>query len=308
MYFSRKDAQQITDIMKKKEQEAIEQDTIVNELENTPGLGVPYEIEKPQKEIKKDIIIDLEKNSIPVNIVNESQVPKENIIIEAPKKDVVEEVDTTKKSLSDDYYNTQYGIETFKKFYDIHNPLTPEGQKIKPRKEEWNKKTLNKWETTKVTPMVTNTVDAIFPAFKNELERHGLYSRDFGTKLAITESSAGTDLIGKKNGKPVDFGMFQINARNLNKIFNTDAFENSFKKYWGPNAAQAVGDISADQLKKMYNKNPDKFLERITNDHKLNLAIALAGVIVPNLDARMPKKQSGGMIESDPYKREPRFI
>ena len=307
MYFSRKDAQQITDIMKKKEQEAIEQDTIVNELENTPGLGVPYEIEEPQKEIKKDIIIDLEKNSIPVNLVNERQVPKENIIIEAPKEDVVKEIDTTKKSLSDDYYNTQYGIETFKKFYDIHNPLTPEGQKIKPRKEEWNKKTLNKWETTKVTPMVTNTVDAIFPAFKNELERHGLYSRDFGTKLAITESSAGTDLIGKKNGKPVDFGMFQINARNLNKIFNTDAFENSFKKYWGPNAAQAVGDISADQLKKMYNKNPDKFLERITNDHKLNLAIALAGVIVPNLDARMSKKQSGGIVR-DPYKREPRFI
>ena len=301
--FTRKDAKMLTDKMKQREQDEIDK-----QLEVTPGLGVEFEVEPPKPKIQKDIIIDLEKNAIPVNVINESQVPKENIIIEPVKQDVTTEVNTIEKPLTDDYYNTQYGIETFKKFYDIHNPLSPEGKKVKPRQEEWNKKTLKKWETTKVTPMVTNTIDAIFPAFKNELERHGLYSRDFGTKLAITESSAGTDLIGKKNGKPVDFGMFQINANNINKIFNTDAFENSFKQYWGPNAAQAVGGISADQLKKMYNDNPQKFLERITNDHKLNLAIALAGVIVPNLDARMPKKQSGGRIESDPYKRQPRFI
>ena len=242
------------------------------------------------------------------NYLQEGKTETKNV-----KKDVKEDVeekdtDATTNLLTDDYYNTQYGIETFKNFYDIHNPLSPKGQKTKPRQKEWNKKTLKKWQTTKVTPMVTNTIDAIFPAFKNELERHGIYSRDFGTKLAITESAAGTNLIGYKNGKPVDFGMFQINAKNLNKIFNTDAFENSFKKYWGPNAVKAVGNISADQLKEMYNNDPQKFLERITNDHKLNLAIALAGVIVPNLDAKKIKKQSGGMIESDPYKKQPRFI
>jgi hypothetical protein len=258
---------------------------------NTPRLGDEINLVK-----KRESVGD-------INYLQKGKTETENV----EEKDT----DATTNLLTDDYYNTQYGIEKFKKYYDIHNPLSLKGQKTKPRQEEWNKKTLKKWQTTKVTPMVTNTIDAIFPAFKNELERHGIYSRDFGTKLAITESAAGTNLIGYKNGKPVDFGMFQINAKNLNKIFNTDAFENSFKKYWGPNAVKAVGNISADQLKEMYNNDPQKFLERITNDHKLNLAIALAGVIVPNLDARMPKKQekqSGGRVESNPYKKQPRFI
>ena len=110
--FTRKDAKMLTDKMKQREQDEIDK-----QLEVTPGLGVEFEVEPPKPKIQKDIIIDLEKNAIPVNVINESQVPKENIIIEPVKQDVTTEVNTIEKPLTDDYYNTQYGIETFKKFY-----------------------------------------------------------------------------------------------------------------------------------------------------------------------------------------------
>ena len=211
--------------------------------------------------------------------------------------------------LTDSYFDTILTTQEFKNIYSGHNPQTDKKKRTEPRKEKWDASYESKINDPKINENViknnvVNIVDSVIPAFP-ELKRHKAFNRNSFINLAKFESMAGEDLV---NEKTKDYGMFQLNKKNINKLFSTDAFKNSFKKYYGGQAKNATG-YSADDLKKLYNKNPEKFVtEFLKNNHKVNLAISIAGSIMPNLDAKMLKKQSGGMIESDPYKRQPRFI
>ena len=210
--------------------------------------------------------------------------------------------------LTDSYFDTILTTQEFKNIYSGHNPQTEKKRKIKPREEKWDasyESKINDPEINKnvIKNNVVDIIDSVIPAFP-ELKRHKAFNRNSFINLAKFESMAGGDLV---NEKTKDYGMFQLNKTNINKLFSTDAFKNSFKKYYGGQAENATG-YSADDLKKLYDKNPEKFVtEFLKNNHKVNLAVSIAGSIMPNLDAKMSKKQSGGIVK-DPYKRQPRFI
>jgi hypothetical protein len=244
---------------------------------------------------------NLKENVIPVNIVDE---PKETV---EDKQTGLNRI-INSPLLTDSYFDTILTTQEFKNIYSGHNPQTEKKRKIKPREEKWDasyESKINDPEINKnvIKNNVVDIIDSVIPAFP-ELKRHKAFNRNSFINLAKFESMAGGDLV---NEKTKDYGMFQLNKTNINNLFSTDAFENSFKKYYGGQAENATG-YSADDLKKLYDKNPEKFVtEFLKNNHKVNLAVSIAGSIMPNLDAKMSKKQSGGIVK-DPYKREPRFI
>ena len=260
-----------------------EQKKLIGQEEKKPGI----------ESIRVNLVEDPEKKEEPKK---QTGLASLNKVINSPL-------------LTDSYFDTVLNTQQFKNFYSGHNPQTKEKQKKEPRLEKWDAS----YEAKMIDPEINDNViknnvvdivDSVIPAFP-ELKRHGAFNRNSFINLAKFESMAGGDLV---NEKTKDYGMFQLNKKNIKNMFDTDSFNNSFKKYYGKQAENATG-YSADNLKKLYDKDPEKFVtEFLKNNHKVNLAVAIAGSIMPNLDAKAIKKQSGGMIEKDPYKRQPRFI
>lgn len=261
---------------------------------NTPRLGDKIDLIKKRESVGDTNYLQKGETKKPKETVGDKQTGL-NKIINSPL-------------LTDSYFDTILTTQEFKNIYSGHNPQTEKKRKIKPREEKWDasyESKINDPEINKnvIKNNVVDIIDSVIPAFP-ELKRHKAFNRNSFINLAKFESMAGGDLV---NEKTKDYGMFQLNKTNINNLFSTDAFENSFKKYYGGQAENATG-YSADDLKKLYDKNPEKFVtEFLKNNHKVNLAVSIAGSIMPNLDAKMSKKQSGGIVK-DPYKRQPRFI
>jgi len=224
---------------------------------------------------------DTEEQASAMNMENQMKHALPETKIEKPKIDNVEtaRIDTTPETISvEEVPFSQVDFELFKTGYKGHNPTVKTVRDVK-----WEANVLNQFDTIKPTAQVTNAINSVLPAFK-ELERHNLYNRDFFEKLAIVESNSGDSkqMISDTN----DYGVFQINIDAIGKTFNDESsFNNSFKKYYSDKAAQVTG-YSADKLKELYNADIEKFKDLLIKDPKLNLALAIAGSIMPNLDSQ----------------------
>jgi hypothetical protein len=295
----------------------------------------------------------LERNVKPSNTnvkPSNTRVIKEDLEEGAPSKDVSTEVQpllTNTPLLTTNYFEDILDLNTFKELYQGHNP-TSKTQRQENFKSAFNKAINDKEINDNIIKNnVVNIIDSIIPAFP-ELRKHNAFNRDAFIKLAKYESAGGSQLV---NTKTNDYGMFQLNEKNIKKIFGTtkdfvndtyttddkrngiipkgknindritdkevikrankakETFDGSFSRYFGNNASYVTG-YSPNELKEMYAKNPKSFVREFLKDnHKINLGIAIAGSIMPNLDAQKnKKKKSGGMVERNYYDYAPRNI
>tara|TARA_R100001594_G_C4034013_1_gene261855 strand:+ start:42 stop:1820 length:1779 start_codon:yes stop_codon:yes gene_type:complete len=230
---------------------------------------------------------DTEEQASAMNMENQMKHALPETKIEKPKIDNVEtaRIDTTPETISvEPVPFSKVDFELFKIGYKGHNPTVKTIRDVK-----WEANVLNQFDTIKPTAQITNAINSVLPAFK-ELERHNLYNRDFFEKLAIVESNSGDpkQMISDTD----DYGVFQINIDAIGKTFNDESsFNNSFKKYYSDRAAQVTG-YSADKLKELYNADIEKFKDLLIKDPKLNLALAIAGSIMPNLDSQANMKMA----------------
>ena len=182
-------------------------------------------------------------------------------------------------------------LELYKRNYEKYwNPETalkkrgPKRRYIKKddtkiRGPEWDEY-LNEAVTYEVSDDVKEAIRRVLPAFKFELEKHDMYDAkqfDYWSKI---ESRSGEDKIsGDKN----DYGTFQVNMPLLKKIFESDKHFKNFIKYYGPKATATTG-MSPYFLRKLYLEDEESFKDLMVNDHATNLAVGLAGSLLPAVD------------------------
>jgi archaellum biogenesis protein FlaJ (TadC family) len=69
----------------------------------------------------------------------------------------------------------------------------------------------------------------------------------------------------------------------LKKIFESDKHFKNFIKYYGPKATAATG-MSPYFLRKLYLEDEESFKDLMVDDHATNLAVGLAGSLLPAVD------------------------
>ena len=182
-------------------------------------------------------------------------------------------------------------LELYKRNYEKYwNPETalkkrgPKRRYIKKddtkiRGPEWDEY-LNEAVTYEVSDDVKEAIRRVLPAFKFELEKHDMYDAkqfDYWSKI---ESRSGEDKI---SGDKKDYGTFQVNMPLLKKIFKSDKHFKNFIKYYGPKATAATG-MSPYFLRKLYLEDEESFKDLMVDDHATNLAVGLAGSLLPAVD------------------------
>ena len=223
--------------------------------------------------------------------------------------------------LTDNYFEDSLDIDRFKIFYQGHNPA---GKRKKNFKEAYDRATTDpKIQSNIEKNNVVSIIDSVIPAFP-ELKNHKIFNRDAFIKLAKYESAGGDLLVNKKTNDYGMFQLNEENIKRIfgtkkdfvNDTYTTDdkkkgiipkgkkvgdtitseeatkradsakkTFDGSFSQYFG-DLAKSVTGYSANDLKKLYGENSKDFVRNfLKNNHKVNLGVAIAGTIMPNLDA-----------------------
>ena len=251
---------------------------------------------------------------IPVKLVDESQVRKKNISIEKPEENIVEEVDTTKQS-----------------YLGIPNIINLDLQ---------NNKALGQFNKFFKQNKISNDyIQSQLNVLKNDIGKlEGNDPKGFHEDGAKGKYQWLTGNDVKKGEKfPKNHFMYKRGER-IAKEYYPDSFQtalNRAKKYYSdkiPNwiiQAEKHKDprkLSESQQDELFfmdilqRKNSSKLIKNYLenpNDKSIFQKVynvwhskALGPNMGKYIEDMLPKykKQSGGMIESDPYKRQPRFI
>tara|TARA_A100000171_G_scaffold16713_1_gene15204 strand:+ start:174 stop:1265 length:1092 start_codon:yes stop_codon:yes gene_type:complete len=253
-----------------------------------------------------------------------SLIAAEQSKVEPPTEKKIEEKETRLVNtplLTNNYFDDSLDIDRFKIFYQGHNPA---GKRKKNFKEAYDRATTDpKIQSNIEKNNVVSIIDSVIPAFP-ELKNHKIFNRDAFTKLAKYESAGGDLLVNKTTNDYGMFQLNEENIKRIfgtkkdfvNDTYTTDdkkkgivpkgkkvgdtitseeatkradsakkTFDGSFSQYFG-NLAKSVTGYSANDLKKLYGENSKDFVRNfLKNNHKVNLGVAIAGTIMPNLDA-----------------------
>ena len=182
-------------------------------------------------------------------------------------------------------------LELYKKNYeDYWNPETALKQRGSNRRyldeertergPEWGGYLDKAYTDFEASDEVKEAVRRVLPAFKYELDKHGMYDAKQFDYWSQIESKGGKDRISDDKN---DYGTFQVNMPLLKKIFKSDELFENFTKYYGPKATAATG-ISPYFLRKLYLEDKESFKDLMVDDHATNLAVGLAGSLLPAVD------------------------
>jgi len=182
-------------------------------------------------------------------------------------------------------------LELYKRNYeDYWNPETEEKKRGSNRRyldeertergPEWGEYLDEAYTDFEASNEVKEAIRRVLPAFKYELEKHDMYDAKQFDYWSQIESQGGKN---RRSEDKRDYGTFQVHMPLLEKIFKSDEYFENFTKYYGPKATAVTG-ISPYFLRKLYLEDTESFKDLMVDDHATNLAVGLAGSLLPAVD------------------------